>query len=402
VKEATELIAFYHTLRESKGLAHDEAIRGVLNRILAAPAFLFRIEKPPRGSAPGAVDDWELATRLSYFLWSAPPDDELRRAAAAGRLHDPQVLEQQARRMLMADRVRMLAIEFGTQWIHVRGFAELNEKNEKMFPQFDTALRRDIGEESIRFFQDLFQADRPVTDILDADATFLNESLAKHYGIPGVTGPEWRRVTGVKKNGRGGVLGLASVQARQAGAARTSPVLRGNWVVETLLGEKLPRPPANVPKLPEEEGGSAGLTMRQLVEKHAGVAECAVCHKRIDPFGFALEHYDAIGRRRDAEVGGMPIDAHATLKDGTEFDGIEGLRTYLLTKKKDVIVRLFCRRLLGYALGRAVVFSDQPLIDQMVSELNSHDGRLSAAVLAIVRSPQFRMVRGADFAGDAP
>jgi hypothetical protein len=404
-KEEADLIGLYRKLHDAKGLTHDEAFRGVLSRILAAPAFLFRIERALPGKDPGPVTDWELATRLSYFLWSAPPDQELRRMAAAGGLHEPTVLAAQTRRLLSSDSIRSLAIEFGTQWIHVRGFDELKEKDEKRFPQFDAALRRDIYEESIRFFQDLVQADRPVTDILDSDATFLNENMAKFYGMPNVTGPEWRRVEGVKKYGRGGILGLASVQARQAGAARTSPVLRGNWVVETLLGEKLPRPPANVPKLPEEEGGSAGLTMRQLVEKHAGVPECAVCHRRIDPFGFALEHYDPIGRRRDSEIGGSAIDAHASLKDGTEFDGLDGLRTYLLTKKKDVIVRLFCRRLLGYALGRAVVLSDQPLIDDMVAALNDHDGRLSAAILTIVRSPQFRMIRGADDApatGDAP
>ena len=201
----------------------------------------------------------------------------------------------------------------------------------------------------------------------------------------------------MRKYGRGGVLGLASVQAKESGASRTSPVLRGNWVVETLLGEKLPRPPANVPRLPEEESGNDGLTMRVLVERHTRVAECATCHVRIDPFGFALEKYDPIGRLRDKDLGGLPVDTHVRLKDGTEFDGIDGLRTYLLTKKKDVIVRLFCRRLLGYALGRAVTLSDQPLIDEMVAELNRHEGRVSAAILAIVRSPQFRMIRGADF-----
>jgi hypothetical protein len=172
-------------------------------------------------------------------------------------------------------------------------------------------------------------------------------------------------------------------------------VLRGNWVVETLLGEKLPRPPADVPKLPEVEG-DGGLTTRQLVERHAKAPECAVCHVRIDPFGFALEKYDAIGRLRARDLGG-PVDARAKLRDGTEFEGIDGLRTYLLTKKKDVIVRLFCRRLLGYALGRSVTLSDQTLLDEMVAELNRNDGRLSAAVLAIVRSPQFRMIRGKDY-----
>jgi hypothetical protein len=325
------------------------------------------------------------------------PDDELRRLAAAGQLHDPKVLAAQTQRLLKDDRVRALAIEFGTQWIHVRGFDELKEKNEKLFPTFDAALRKAIYEESILFFQDLFQKDRPVTDLLDSDATFLNETLAKHYGIPGVVGPQWRRVEGVKKYGRGGVLGLASVQAKESGASRTSPVLRGNWVVETLLGEKLPRPPANVPRLPEEEGGNDGLTVRQLVEKHTRVAECAVCHQRIDPFGFAFEKYDPIGRFREKDLGGLAVDARARLKDGTEFDGIDGLRNYLLTKKKDIVVRLFCRRLLGYALGRAVTLSDQSLIDEMVAEMNKSDGRLSAAVLAIVRGPQFRMIRASGF-----
>jgi hypothetical protein len=205
-------------------------------------------------------------------------------------------------------------------------------------------------------------------------------------------------VEGVRKYGRGGILGLASVQARQSGASRTSPVLRGNWVVETLLGEKLPRPPANVPQLPEEEGGIGGMSTRQMVEKHARTPACAVCHQRIDPFGFALERYDPIGRRRDKDFGGRGIDARAKLADGTTFDDIDGLRTFLLTKKKAVIVRLFCRKLLGYALGRAVTLSDQALIDEMVRELDKNEGRLSSAVQAIIRSKQFRSIRGSGFA----
>jgi hypothetical protein len=394
-KERTALLDLYKTLRK-KEASHEEALRGVLTRVLVAPAFLFRIEKAPPGKEAGPINDWELAARLSYFLWSSAPDDELRRLAAAGKLVDPKVLTAQTQRMLKDDRVRMLAIEFGTQWIHIRGFDELKEKNEKLFPTFNANLRKAIYEESILFFQDLFQSDRAVTQILDADHTILNDTLAKHYGIPGVTGPQWRRVDGVRKYGRGGILGLASVQARQSGASRTSPVLRGNWVVETLLGEKLPRPPADVPILPDEEGGADKLTTRQRVEKHASVPSCAVCHVRIDPFGFALEKYDAIGRLRLQDIGGLPVDAKARLKDGTEFDGIDGLRDYLLTKKKDVIVRLFSQRLLGYALGRATTLSDTSLIDEMVREMNRNDGRLSAAVLTIVRSPQFRMIRGSE------
>jgi len=394
-KEKADLLGLYAALRK-KDIAHDEAFRTVLARILVSPSFLFRIEQAPPEKEPKPVSDWELASRLSYFLWSSLPDEELRRVAAAGHLHEPQVLAEQTRRMLKDDRTRNLAIEFGTQWIHVRGFDELKEKNETLFPTFNEALRKAIYEESILFFQYLFQHDEPVTRILDADYTFLNETLAKHYGIPGVVGPPWRKVDGVQKYGRGGILGLASVQTKEAGASRTSPVLRGNWVVETLLGEKLPRPPPNVPRLPEEETGNTGLTMRQLVEKHTRVPECAVCHVRIDPFGFAFEKYDPIGRFRDKDFGGLPLDAHAKLKDGTEFDGIDGLRNYLLTKKKDVIVRLFCRRLLGYALGRSVTLSDQPLIDEMVAELNKNNGRISAAALAIVRSRQFTMIRGSE------
>ncbi|MBM4067627.1 MAG: DUF1592 domain-containing protein [Planctomycetes bacterium] len=394
-QEEAELRGLYDKLRKKK-VPHDEAFRGVLTRVLLTPAFLFRIEKAPAGVKPGPIDDWELASRLSYFLWSSMPDEELRRLAADGKLREPAVLAAQAQRMLKDDRLRALAIEFGTQWIHVRNFDELKEKNEKLFPTFTPALRKVIYEESILFFQDLFQADRAVTNILDSDYAFLNEALAKHYGIPGVTGPQWRRVEGVRKYGRGGVLGLASVQAKQAGASRTSPVLRGNWVVETLLGEKLPRPPANVPILPDVEGGADKRTTRQQVERHVSDASCASCHVRIDPYGFAFENFDAIGRWRTKEISGLPVDTRAKLKDGTEFAGIEGLRNHLLAKKKDVIVRLFCRQLLGYALGRATTLSDTTLIDEMVSELNRNDGRISAAVLTIVRSPQFRMVRGRD------
>jgi hypothetical protein len=299
--------------------------------------------------------------------------------------------------MLKDERLRTLAIEFGTHWIHVRNFDALKEKNEKLFPTFNPALRGAIYEESILFFLDLFQSDRAVTQVLDADYTFLNETLAKHYGIPGVSGQQWRRVDGVRKYGRGGILGLASVHAKQSGASRTSPVLRGNWVVETLLGEKLPRPPANVPILPDEEA-SDKRTTRQQVEMHVSDPGCAVCHVRIDPFGFAFENFDAIGRWRTKETGGLPVDTKAKLRDGAEFDGIDGLRNYLLTKKKDVIVRLFCQKLLGYALGRATTLSDTSLLDEMVAQLNRNDGRISAAVLTIVRSPQFRMIRGREFA----
>jgi hypothetical protein len=397
--EENGLKALYQTLRK-KEVPHEDAFRSVLARVLISPSFLLHLENSPPGKLARSVNDWELASRLSYFLWASMPDEKLRELAAAGRLHQPDILAEQTKRMLKDARVRALAIEFGTQWIHVRGFDELKEKNEKLFPTFDANLRSAMYEESILFFQDLFQNDRAATQILDADYTFLNETLAKHYGIPGVGGEQFRRVDGVKKYGRGGILGLASVQTKQAGVSRTSPVLRGNWVVETLLGEKLPRPPPNVPQLPEEETGNGGLTMRQVVEKHVSVPECAICHIRIDPFGFAFEKYDPIGRLREKDLGGLPLDSQVKLRDGTEFAGLDGLRRYLLTEKRETILRLFCRRLLGYALGRSVTLSDQLLIERMMVEMDRNDSRLSFALLAIVQSEQFRMIRGSHFARD--
>ena len=288
-----------------------------------------------------------------------------------------------------------MAIEFGTQMIHVRGFDKFSEKNEKRFPEFDATLRSAMYEESILFFQDLFQHDGSVDAMIDADHTFLNESLASHYGIPGVTGQQWRRVDGVQKFGRGGVLGLASVQSKQAGSSRTSPVLRGNWVVETLLGEKLPRPPPNVPDLPESALGSE-LSMREIVARHVSDPQCASCHQRIDPFGLAMEHFDPIGRRRDKDLSGSPIDASAKLRDGTEFTGIGGLREYLSKNKHEQIVRMFYKRLLGYALGRSTSLSDQLLIDKMMETTENGRSGVSEAIVAIVLSPQFRNVRGAE------
>ena len=393
-EERTSLQTLYDQLR-SEGVDHPEAFRGVLSRVLVSPAFLFRIETPPAGKQPARVSDHELATRLSYFLWSSMPDAELREAAASGRLRDPAVLAAQAKRMLQDPRARALAIEFGTQWIHVRGLDEFKEKSETLYPTFNADLRRDIYEESILFFLDFFQADRPVRSLLDADHMFVNEAVAKHYGIPGVQGPQWRRIDGARKHGRGGLLGLASVHAKQSGASRTSPVLRGTWVVETLLGEKLPKPPANVPQLPDQEGLD-NLTTRQMVERHVSDASCAACHARIDPYGFAFENFDAIGRFRTEEAPGRPVDTHSKLRDGTEFTGVDGLREYLLAKKQSEFIRLFCQRLLGYALGRSTTLSDTAVIDRMAAAVQADDGRVSGAIGVILESPQFLMVRGKD------
>ncbi|PYJ00223.1 MAG: hypothetical protein DME25_21230, partial [Verrucomicrobia bacterium] len=244
-----------------------------------------------------------------------------------------------------------------------------------------------------------FQRDGSVLDILKADYTFLNEDLARHYGIPDVKGADWRRVDGVKTSSRGGILGQATTLAKQSGASRTSPILRGNWVAEVLLGEKLPRPPKDVPRLPEDEATET-LTVRQLTEKHSTDPKCYGCHRRIDPYGYALEGFDAIGRRRERDLGGRPIDTRAQVMDGSKLDGLDGLRDYLLTKRRDAFLKQFCRKLLGYSLGRGVLLSDRPLISEMRVQLESHDYHISAAIETIVRSRQFREIRGNEMASE--
>jgi len=400
--EIDDLRQLYRTLRDEQ-LSHEEAIRLLIARVLVAPAFLYRGEKG-RGQdahdsqrsdqiavyAARPVSDLELATRLSFFLWSTLPDDELRATAERGQLRDEETLVSQARRMLRDPRMRRLATEFGCQWLHIYDFDSHDEKSEAAFPTF-LGLREAMYEESIRFLADLFGRDGSVLEVLDADHTFLNEDLARHYGIPDVTGSPWRRVDGVKRFGRGGILGLASTLSKQSGASRSSPILRGNWVCEVLLGEKLPKPPAGIPQIPDVV--PAGLTERQLIEMHSSVESCAKCHARIDPLGFALEAFDGIGRTRPL-IPGLPlIDTRATLADGTRLDGLEGLRSYLLTTRREDFVRQFCRKLLGYALGRETQLSDEPLLDDMQARLAANGFRVSIAVEMIVRSAQFRMAR---------
>ena len=265
-----------------------------------------------------------------------------------------------------------------------------------------------MQEEAVRFFMDLFQEDRSVLSLLDADSTFVNEALAKHYGIewppvstnaqsaiPNPKSEGWQRVEGLRAQGRGGILAFASTLAKQSGASRTSPILRGNWLSEVILGDKLPRPPKDVPILPDE--APQGLTERQLIERHSSDEACSKCHQRIGPFGFALEGFDAIGRARSKDAAGLSIDTKVMLPDGTRFEGLDGLRAYLLTTRRDEFLRQFCRKLLGYALGRSVQLSDKPLIETMLTQLKASEYRVSTVIERIVRSPQFREVRGRDY-----
>ena len=396
--DKNDLRQLYRKLREQQ-MPHEQAIRMLLARVLVSANFLYRLEQPAAGATQSPIADWELANRLSYFLWSSQPDAELRQVAATGHLHDPKIAVAQAKRMLNDGRVRRLATEFACQWLHISDFDHLDEKSERHFPTF-LGLREAMYEESIQFFTYLVQNDRPVTEILDADYTFLNEALAKHYGIPGVSGPAWRRVEGVKQYGRGGILGLATTLAKQSGASRTSPILRGNWISEALLGERLPRPPKDVPRLPEDETATEGLTVRHLVEKHTSDPKCAVCHQRIDAFGFSLEAFDAIGRRRDKDLGDRTIDTRVQTIDGVKFDGLSGLRNYLLTQRREAFMRQVSHKLLGYALGRAVQLSDEPLLSEMQTQLRTNNCRFSTLVETIVKSRQFREIRGKLYAAE--
>ena len=421
--EREELRSLYRKLRTEE-IPHDQAIRLTLARTLVAPAFLYKAEKPVAGEKPGPVSDSELATRLSYFLWSSAPDAELRAVAASGKLSRPDVLAAQMRRMIKDDRTRRLATEFACAWLHVYDFDQLGEKSERHFPTF-AGLRGAMYEETIRFFTDLFQNDGSVLSIIDADHTFLNAELAKHYGIPesnlrssgresaqiksgsdqsrltsAASGKDgWQRVDGVKKFGRGGVLAQATTLAKQSGASRTSPILRGNWLCEVLLGDKLPRPPKGVPQLPEDEATET-LTVRQLTEKHSIDPKCYGCHRRIDPYGYSLEAYDAIGRFREKDLGGRAIDVKTKVMDGSEIDGLDGLRRHLLTTRRDAFLKQFCKKLLGYSLGRGVLLSDAPLINEMREQLKKHDFKMSVALETIVRSKQFREIRGKEMASE--
>ncbi len=383
--EVDRLRADYANFRDAE-ISHDDAIRLLIARILVAPAFLYRLEQPADGVHPSDVSEHELATRLSYFLWSTMPDPKLRILADLGELSDGQAIVQQSRRMLDDPKVRRLAIHFACQWLHVRDFDQTVEKNERIFPEF-SQLRAELYEEIVQFFTDMFRNDGSILDLVAADHTFVNQRLASHYGIEGVTGSDWQRIETVQSQGRGGVLGMAAVLASQSGASRTSPILRGNWVYETLLGQRLPRPPPGVPQLPDSVPGDK--TARELIELHSGAPECATCHVKIDPYGFALEQFDTVGRLRLQKV-----DTKTELPDGQSIEGIAGLRNYLVEQRLDDVLRQFCKKLLGYALGREVQLSDEPLLEEMQTRLQSDGYRFSIAVESIVTSPQFRQIRG--------
>jgi uncharacterized protein DUF1592/uncharacterized protein DUF1588/uncharacterized protein DUF1585/uncharacterized protein DUF1595 len=368
----------------------DRGIQRGLERILASPLFAFRVERDPEGAAAGSayrVPDLELASRLSFFLWSSIPDDELLDLAARKKLSDPATLEQQVRRMLADERSNAIVSNFAGQWLQLRNVRSV-QPNSDEFPDFDDNLRQAFRRETELLFGSLITEDRSVLDLLRADYTFVNERLAKHYGIPGIHGSRFRRVA-VTEEARKGLLGQGSVLSVTSHAERTSPVLRGKWVLENLLSAAPPPPPPNVPSLNTEKTPGKPLTLREAMIQHRASPACAGCHARMDPIGFAMENFDAVGRWRERD-GEQPIDATGVFPEGTKFDGIPGLKKELL-RQPEQFVGTVTERLLMYAVGRNLQYYDAPTVRAVMREAAPADYTLASLVLGIVKSRPFLM-----------
>ncbi len=386
-----QLMALYQQGAASGGF--ETGVRLALQKILVSPEFLFRVEFDPAGAAPGSVHrirDVELASRLSFFLWSSIPDDELLAVAERGDLSDPKILEAQVRRMLADPRSQSLVKNFTGQWLFLRNLAGI-QPDTSAFPNFDENLRDALRKETELVLESTLREDRSVADLLNTDYTFVNQRLAEHYGIKGVYGSEFRRIP-VTDPKRQGLLGHASIMTVTSYPDRTAPTIRGKWVLEQLLGTPPPPPPPNVPAL-KEDSAVRVLTMRQRMEEHRASPQCAVCHRIMDPIGFALENFDGLGRWRDVDgEGTTKIDSSGVLPDGTAFDGPVGLRD-ILVSKRSMFVETFTERLLTYALGRGVEQYDAPVIRKIVRESASGDYRWSSIILGIVKSKPFQMIQ---------
>lgn len=383
------LLAFYHDGRREGDF--DHGIEKGLRAILVSPDFLFRIERDPAGLAPGVayhISDVELASRLSFFLWSSIPDDALLALATKGRLHDPAVMHQQVRRMLDDPRSQAFVSNFAGQWLYLRNLA-VARPDPQIFPEFDEALRQSFLQETNLFFQSVLREDRSVLDLLGANYTYLNQRLAEHYGIPKIYGAQFRRVRLADAN-RGGLLGQGSILTVTSYPNRTSVVQRGKWILETLLGTAPPPPPPDIPALKPRNQDGKLLSIRGQMEQHRSNVVCASCHSRMDPLGFALENYDGVGKWRSSEAG-SPIDASGKLPDGTQFIGPAGLRRALLTGHRDEYLQTVTEKLLTYALGRGLEYYDKPAVRSIVRQAAHENYRLSSLITAIVTSTPFQM-----------
>ncbi|PWU09573.1 MAG: hypothetical protein C5B51_06025 [Terriglobia bacterium] len=386
-------LSFYKRSRDSGG-SFDDGIRGGVARVLSSPNFLYRIEKDPAGIPAGVahpVSDIELASRLSFFLWSSNPDDKLLDLAAAGRLRAPGVLTEQVQRMLEDDRSDALVENFTGQWLQLRNLEAKVVPDLLMFPDFDDNTRKGFRKETELFFGYILRQNRSTLELLSADYTFVDERLARHYGIPGVYGPQFRRVKLTDPNRRG-LLGQGSILSMTSVATRTSPVFRGKYVLSTFLNTPPPPPPPNVPTLDESNKAASNTpkTVRAQLELHRNNAVCASCHRIIDPAGFALENFDSVGRWRDTGTDGAPLDVAGTLADGSRVNGASELRQAILSRP-DAFVTVVTEKMLTYALGRGLEPGDMPVVRRIVKKAAQNDYRLSSVVTGIVESAPFQM-----------
>jgi Protein of unknown function (DUF1592)/Protein of unknown function (DUF1588)/Protein of unknown function (DUF1585)/Protein of unknown function (DUF1595) len=427
--EKDDILAYYRALRVKDGLTHEEAIRESIVSVLMTPEFCYRIDldaSTALGEVPGTsaralakpvaftasatavgrpLSAYALASRLSYFLWSSMPDQELLAHAAAGDLQRPDVLTAQARRMLKDPRARGLATEFTGNWLDFRRFETHNGVDRERFPSFTGELREAMFEEPIRYFEDMIHNDRSVLDLVYGNYTFVNPVLAKHYGMPEVKGDAdtWVRVDNAARYQRGGLLPMSVFLTVNSPGLRTSPVKRGYWVVHRVLGQVIPPPPPVVPELPQDEAKS-DLPIRDMLARHRANPVCASCHARFDVFGLAFEGYGPVGEARTIDLAGRPIDAKAVFPDGSEGAGIEGIRAYIRENRENQFVDSFERKLLVYALNRSLLLSDEPVIERMRAKLTVSNYRFGSLVETIVTSPQFlnkRTPQGTENPGSA-
>jgi mono/diheme cytochrome c family protein len=399
--ERDDILNYYRQARAQSRLTHEEAMRASITSLLVSPDFLYRVDlvdaqaKTNANTFARPLSAYSLASRLSYFLWSSMPDDELLAHAAAGDLDKSAVLLAQVRRMLKDERARGLATEFAGNWLDFRRFEDHNAVDRERFPAFTNQLREAMFEEPIRFITDALQRDRPVQELLYGKHTFVNGVLARHYGIPVKASEkpdDWFRVDNANEYGRGGLLPMAVFLTQNAPGQRTSPVKRGYWVVRRVLGEVIPPPPPTVPELPRDEATS-NLSVREMLAKHRDNKACAGCHARFDAFGLVFEGFGPIGERRANDLAGRAVDARAAFPDGTNGAGIAALQTYLRARREPDYLNNLSEKLLAFALGRSLMITDEPLLETMRAQLAANGFRMSALIETIVTSPQFRNKR---------
>ena len=391
--ERIDLTAFYTSLRNDDDLSHEEAIQDVVVSVLMSPHFCYRLDLGGTGKHRRPLTDDELASRLSYFLWSSMPDGPLLQESSAHNIRHPQALSAQIQRMLQHERVQGFATEFVGNWLDFRRFQQHNAVDRERFPEFTDELRQAMFEEPVRFFIDLVRNDRSVIEFLDGRHTFVNPVLAKHYGMETLSasfGDEhWHRIDNAADYGRGGLLPMSVFLTKNAPGLRTSPVKRGYWVVRRLLGEQIPPPPPNVPELPDDESKLGDLSLREMLARHREHRSCAACHDRFDSIGLAFEGYGPVGELRDRDLGGRPVSTTSTFPGGPEGTGLDDLRSYLRQHRQQEFLDNLCRKLLSYALGRSLILSDDLLIRKMRIQLERDEFRFSSLVESIVNSSQF-------------